>query len=88
MDSSNLSVQFDLAGSGLIRTVEDQLLQGETEKMRIRAELYKLNVYGDLFTLLIPSGAVADVVECIQGKTLSSRRTRTHPVEQTCLGHS
>ncbi|KAF9648975.1 hypothetical protein BDM02DRAFT_3167372 [Thelephora ganbajun] len=45
MDASNFSVQLDLAGSGLIRTIEDQLLQGEAEKMRIRAELYKLNVH-------------------------------------------
>ena len=46
MDASNFAVQLDLAASGLIRTVEEQLLQGDTEKMRIRAELYKLNVYG------------------------------------------
>lgn len=48
MDASNFSVQLDLAGSGLIRTIEDQLLQGETESMRIRAEPYKLNVYGNI----------------------------------------
>ena len=47
MDASNFSVQLDLVGSGLIRTIEDQLLQGETENMRIKAELYKLNIYGN-----------------------------------------
>ncbi|KAF9648980.1 hypothetical protein BDM02DRAFT_3269016 [Thelephora ganbajun] len=47
MDASNFSVQLDLAGSGLMTTIEDQLLQGEAEKMRIRAELYKLNVYNE-----------------------------------------
>ena len=47
MDASNFAVQLDLAGSGLIRTIEDQLLQGETEKMHIRPELYKLNVYSN-----------------------------------------
>ena len=47
MDASDFSIQLDLAGSGLIRTIEDQLLQGETENMHIKAELYKLNVYGN-----------------------------------------
>ena len=47
MDASNFAVQLDLVASGLIRTIEDQLLQGEMEKMRIRAELYTLNVYGN-----------------------------------------
>ena len=49
MDASNFVVQFDLAGSGLMRTIEDQLLQSETENKYIRAELYKLNVYGDFY---------------------------------------
>ena len=48
MDISDFAIQLDLVGSGIIRTLEDRLLQGETEKMCIRAELYKLNVYGDL----------------------------------------
>jgi hypothetical protein len=47
MDASNFSVKLDLAGSGLMKTVEDQLLQSGTENMYIRAELYKLNVYGN-----------------------------------------
>ena len=47
MDASNFAIQLDLAASGLIHAIEDQLLQGEMEKMRIRAELYKLNVYGN-----------------------------------------
>lgn len=45
MDASNFSVQLDLVGSGLTRTIEDQLLQCETGNMRIKAELYKLNIY-------------------------------------------
>lgn len=40
MDASNFSVQFDLARSGLIRTIE--------ENLRIETVLYKLNVYGNL----------------------------------------
>ena len=47
MDASNFAIQLDLAASGLIHAIEDRLLQGEMEKMRIRAELYKLNVYGN-----------------------------------------
>lgn len=47
MDASNFSAQLDLAASGLIRTIEEQLPQGETENIRIRAEPYKLNVYGN-----------------------------------------
>lgn len=54
MDTSNFSVQLDLAGSGLIQTIEDQLLQNGTENMRIRAELYKLNVYGNLARVPVP----------------------------------
>ena len=38
MDASNFTVQLDLVCSGLIKTIEDQLLQGETENMYIRAE--------------------------------------------------
>ena len=46
MDASNFAVRLDLAGSDLIRTIEDQFFHGETEEKRIKAELYKLNVYG------------------------------------------
>ena len=49
MDASNFAVQFDPAASGLLKTIENQLLQGDTEKMRIKAELYKLNIYGNSF---------------------------------------
>jgi len=47
MDASNFSIQLDLAGSGLTGTIEDQLLQRGTDNKYIRAELYKLNVYGN-----------------------------------------
>ena len=48
MDASDFVVQLDLENLGLIRTLEDQLLQSGVENMRIKAELYKLNVYGNL----------------------------------------
>jgi len=47
MDASNFAVKLDLVYSGLIKTIEDQLLQSETENKHIKAELYKLNVYGN-----------------------------------------
>ena len=48
MDASDFSIQLDLAGSGILKTVEDQLLwHGKAENKYIRAELYKLNVYGN-----------------------------------------
>ena len=47
MDTSNFCVQLDLTASGLMRIVEDQLLQSRTENKHIKAEPYKLNVYGD-----------------------------------------
>lgn len=45
MDASNFAVHLDLAGFDLIQIIEDRLLQPETENKRIKAELYKLNVY-------------------------------------------
>jgi len=32
MDAANLAAQFDPAVSGLIKTIEENLLQGQTEK--------------------------------------------------------
>ena len=59
MDASNFSVQLDLVGSGLMRTIEDQLLQSRTDNKYIRAELYKLNVYGN------PRHDVSPVLPCL-----------------------
>jgi hypothetical protein len=48
MDVSNFSVQLDPVGSGLIQTIETQLVPTQAEKaMSIKAEIYKLNVYGE-----------------------------------------
>ena len=46
MDASNFSVQLDLANTGLLKIIEDKLLQTDSEDGYIRAELYKLNIYG------------------------------------------
>lgn len=57
MDASDFNAQLDLAGTGLVRTIEDQLLHHETENKSIRAELYKLNVYGS-YSREVPQGHI------------------------------
>jgi len=49
MDAADFVVQFDPMVSSLIGTIRENLLQGQTEKMEIKLELYKLNVYGSLW---------------------------------------
>ena len=61
MDASNFSVQLDLAGSGLIKTIEGQLLQSEVDHKHIRAELYKLNVYGKSCREIPPTVILSDI---------------------------
>lgn len=63
MDAANFSVPLDLAGSGLIRTIEDQLLQSGTGDMHIKVELYKLNVYGN--HPRVPVSRILDIVAFI-----------------------
>ena len=49
MDASNFAVQFDPASSGLIKTIERNLLHPADIDMSIIPEIYKLNVYGRPF---------------------------------------
>ena len=53
MDAIDFSVQFNPALSGLTKTIQEGLLQGQAEKMSIRSEIYKLNVYGSLSCLAL-----------------------------------
>lgn len=46
LDSAHFSLKLDLVGSGLLDVIRDNLLEGHGEAKSIRAELYKLNVYG------------------------------------------
>lgn len=46
LDSTNFALKLDLAGSGLLDVIRGDLLEGHGETKSIRAELYKLNVYG------------------------------------------
>ena len=55
MDTANFVAQFDPALSGLIKTIEENLLQGKTEiQLSIQPEIYKLNVYGRLLRYSFP----------------------------------
>jgi len=50
MDAADFSVQFDPTVSSLIETIKENLLQGQTEKMEIKSEIYQLNIYGRFIT--------------------------------------
>ena len=82
MDPVDFAVQFNPTLSGLIRTIEENLLQVQMEKNSIRPEIYKLNVYGSLLlplpfvTFLTFSGS--------QAKTPSSRLIKTLPEAKIC----
>jgi len=88
MDASIFSLQLDLVGSGLMRTVEDQLLQTKTEGKYIRAELYKLNIYGKSCREVSSSVSLTEIAVFTQTRARSSRRTRALPVGRTWSGHS
>lgn len=46
LDSQYFAPKFDLQRSGLVGLIQDDLLEGPRASNEIRAELYKLNVYG------------------------------------------
>ena len=53
VDSQNFSTQLDPVGSGLLQTIETQLAPTQAKKpMSIKAEIYKLNVYGGFDSLM------------------------------------
>jgi len=83
MDASDFALQLGLVGSGLMRTVEDQLLQTKTENKYIRPELYKLNIYGKSSCEASSSAALTEITAFTQTRARSSRRTRTLPVGRT-----
>ena len=65
MDPSDFIVHPNITGSGLMRTIEYKLLQGGTENKCIRAELYKLNVYGKYCRGVSPGAALSDITVSI-----------------------
>ena len=48
LDSQYFSAKFDPVATGLLDSLREMLLVGHGNEMSIRAELYKLNVYGQL----------------------------------------
>lgn len=46
LDSSRFAAKFDPSQAGLLNILRDVLLEGHGSDKVIRAELYKLNVYG------------------------------------------
>jgi hypothetical protein len=46
MDIENFATHFDIVKHRLVDRIRAQLLDGEDENKYIKAELYKLNVYG------------------------------------------
>lgn len=55
MDTSQFSTQFDVANSGILDVVHDQLLHYEKNSKNLVAHLYKLNVYGMLLSSRFPA---------------------------------
>jgi len=46
LDRSDFATNIDITGSGLLDSIHGALFGWEKERREIRAELYKLNVYG------------------------------------------
>ncbi|RXW16201.1 hypothetical protein EST38_g9657 [Candolleomyces aberdarensis] len=46
LDTTHFAAQFDLARSGIMETVHDQLLHYEKNTLKLEPQLYKLNIYG------------------------------------------
>lgn len=46
LDNTNFAVKFDIGRSGLIEVIRSNFLAEYNERRSVRAELYKLNVYG------------------------------------------
>ena len=46
LDSEFFAVKFSLESSGLSQIIRDSLLEGSQAKLPVRAEPYKINVYG------------------------------------------
>jgi len=65
MDASDFIVHPNITDSDLMRTIEYQLLKSGMENKCIRAELYKLNVYGDYRRVVPPGAAFSDIAASV-----------------------
>ena len=53
LDEKHFSPKIDLIESGIVNNVKNALLEGDNASKFIRAELYKLNVYGTHVAFLV-----------------------------------
>ena len=74
MDTLDFATKFAVADSSLMDVVRSELLEGHESKKAIKAELYKLNVYGE---------ACHTCVTC-----LSEVLLRPRSILQTPQGHT
>ena len=86
MDTTGFAAQFDPTHSSLIKTIEGNLLQGQKEKMSIRPEIYKLNVYGRRLRPALRDQFLTSPHS--QEKVPSLKPTRTLPEARICLDPS
>ena len=63
MYASDFDVQLNLVDSGLMRSIEDQLLRGEMENKGLRAEVYELNAYGEHHPEVPPRVTMSNATE-------------------------
>ncbi len=57
LDSRFFSSNLDLDGTGLLDVIHYGLLKGQKPKGGVRAEIYKLNIYGT-WNLILALGAI------------------------------
>ena len=55
LDNTNFALKFDVERSGLIDVIRSDFLEERDERRPVKAELYKLNVYGMLSCWIAPS---------------------------------
>ena len=85
LDASDFSIRFDPLQAGLIKAVRTELVEeGRSSSANdVRAELYKLNVYGEaLFTSSLGSASHSPPIAQI--KVLSSKRMSTPRAASSC----
>lgn len=81
MDTANFSAKFDPREARLIDRIRAQLLSGFEESKPIKAQLYKLNAYGEWRTLFL-SFSLSLVALFRQGFFLQG--TRIRPAVRRC----
>ena len=89
LDTANFAVKFDPTRCGIVDIIQASIVEEGRRRMAglgVRAELYKLNVYGMSFVLFF--ALFIDGVGAIQVKAHSSSRTRIPRDPRICSDHS